>query len=147
MLGAPAAGFIGAPHLAKFEEFDAPAAATGVLAAGTWLVNARCAPAIDARVPVGASVVRVGGRVAARRLQAPQEVAAVASDQASLLRDKIDALAAPPTLLRVDSAPAGATVWGYCPDGHGRAFAGLPVARVFSHMDELRGVFAAPLAG
>ena len=42
---------------------------------------------------------------------------------------------------------AGATVWGYCPDGHGRAFAGLPVARVFSHMDELRGVFAAPLAG
>jgi len=32
---------------------------------------------------------------------------------------------------------AGATVWGYCPDGHGRAFAGLPVARVFHHMDEL----------
>ena len=33
---------------------------------------------------------------------------------------------------------AGATVWGYCPQGHGQAFAGLPVARVFSHMDELR---------
>jgi len=32
---------------------------------------------------------------------------------------------------------AGATVWGYCPDGHGRAFAGLAVARVFHHMDEL----------
>jgi beta-phosphoglucomutase-like phosphatase (HAD superfamily) len=32
---------------------------------------------------------------------------------------------------------AGATVWGYCPAGHGRAFAGLPVARVFGHMDEL----------
>jgi HAD superfamily hydrolase (TIGR01509 family) len=32
---------------------------------------------------------------------------------------------------------AGATVWGYCPEGHGRAFAGLPVARVFHHMDEL----------
>ncbi len=32
---------------------------------------------------------------------------------------------------------AGATVWGYCPAGHGRAFAGLPVARVFLHMDEL----------
>jgi HAD superfamily hydrolase (TIGR01509 family) len=32
---------------------------------------------------------------------------------------------------------AGATVWGYCPDGHGRAFAGLPVARVFYHMDDL----------
>jgi HAD superfamily hydrolase (TIGR01509 family) len=41
---------------------------------------------------------------------------------------------------------AGATVWGYCPDGHGRAFEGLPVARVFGHMDELRGLFAAPLA-
>lgn len=39
---------------------------------------------------------------------------------------------------------AGATVWGYCPDGHGRAFEGLPVARVFGHMDELR--FAAPFA-
>jgi HAD superfamily hydrolase (TIGR01509 family) len=34
---------------------------------------------------------------------------------------------------------AGATVWGYCPAGHGRAFEGLPVARVFSHMDELAG--------
>ena len=32
---------------------------------------------------------------------------------------------------------AGATVWGYCPQGHGRAFDGLPVARVFRHMDEL----------
>ncbi|MDP2263523.1 MAG: HAD family phosphatase [Hydrogenophaga sp.] len=32
---------------------------------------------------------------------------------------------------------AGATVWGYCPAGHGRAFEGLPVARVFHHMDEL----------
>ncbi|MBA4256850.1 MAG: HAD family hydrolase [Polaromonas sp.] len=34
---------------------------------------------------------------------------------------------------------AGATVWGYCPAGHGRAFDGLPVARVFRHMDELAG--------
>jgi HAD superfamily hydrolase (TIGR01509 family) len=38
---------------------------------------------------------------------------------------------------------AGATVWGYCPSGHGRAFEGLPVARVLRHMDEL----AAALAG
>lgn len=42
---------------------------------------------------------------------------------------------------------AGATVWGFCPEGHGRAFEGLPVARVFGHMDELRELFAAPLAG
>jgi HAD superfamily hydrolase (TIGR01509 family) len=41
---------------------------------------------------------------------------------------------------------AGATVWGYCPEGHGRSFDGLPVARVFHHMDELRQLFAAPLA-
>ena len=33
---------------------------------------------------------------------------------------------------------AGATVWGFCMNGHGRAFAGLPVARVFHHMRELR---------
>jgi HAD superfamily hydrolase (TIGR01509 family) len=32
---------------------------------------------------------------------------------------------------------AGAMVWGYCPGGHGRAFEGLPVARVFHHMDDL----------
>ena len=32
---------------------------------------------------------------------------------------------------------AGTTVWGYCPAGHGRAFEGLPVARVFHHMREL----------
>lgn len=32
---------------------------------------------------------------------------------------------------------AGATVWGYCPAGHGQAFKGLPVARVFHHMKVL----------
>lgn len=32
---------------------------------------------------------------------------------------------------------AGATVWGFCPEGHGRAFEGLPVQRVFRHMREL----------
>ena len=40
---------------------------------------------------------------------------------------------------------AGATVWGYCPEGHGRAFASLGVHRVFHHMDELRQLFAAPV--
>ena len=38
---------------------------------------------------------------------------------------------------------AGATVWGYCPAGHGRAFEGLPVARVFHHMDELARLWKA----
>ena len=31
---------------------------------------------------------------------------------------------------------AGATGWGYCPAGPGRAFHGLLVARVFRHIDE-----------
>ncbi len=38
---------------------------------------------------------------------------------------------------------AGATVWGYCPAGHGRAFQGLAVARVFRHMDELAAALPA----
>ncbi len=38
---------------------------------------------------------------------------------------------------------AGATVWGYCPEGSGRAFAGLPVARVFSRMSELPALIKA----
>ena len=37
---------------------------------------------------------------------------------------------------------AGATVWGYCPAGHGRAFEGLAVARVFRHMEELAAALA-----
>ena len=32
---------------------------------------------------------------------------------------------------------AGATVWGYCPQGHGRAFDSLPVGRVFQRMQDL----------
>jgi HAD superfamily hydrolase (TIGR01509 family) len=32
---------------------------------------------------------------------------------------------------------AGATVWGYCAQGHGRAFAGVPLAGVFHSMTEL----------
>jgi HAD superfamily hydrolase (TIGR01509 family) len=32
---------------------------------------------------------------------------------------------------------AGATVWGYCQHGHGRAFEGLAVARVFQDMGEM----------
>jgi len=35
---------------------------------------------------------------------------------------------------------AGATVWGYCAQGHGRAFEGLPVARVIHHMGDLAQV-------
>ncbi|MBX7119589.1 MAG: hypothetical protein K1X31_11365 [Gemmatimonadaceae bacterium] len=84
VLGTPATGFVGAPHLAEFEEFDAPAAATGTLPSGHWLVQSRCAPTLDARVPADARVVRVGGRVAAVRLADPLECGALRDGGVSL---------------------------------------------------------------
>lgn len=83
-LGATASGFIGAPHLARFEEFDAPPAARGTLPAGTWVVNARCAPALAPLSLGDAHVVRVGGHVAAVRLASPAEVASFADGTVSL---------------------------------------------------------------
>lgn len=41
---------------------------------------------------------------------------------------------------------AGATVWGYCPQGHGRAFGGLAVHRVFHRMHDLLDSLAPELA-
>ena len=73
--GSPVLGFIGAPHLAEFEEPDAP----GALAeapAGALLANARFAPAIGGVVP-GASAYQSDGRLTAVRLTrtiAPQEL-------------------------------------------------------------------------
>lgn len=84
VLGTDASGFISAAHLAQFEEFDAPTAALGTLAAGTWVVNARCAPVLDAAVPTAARAVRVGGRVAAVRLASSLPVAAIADGGATL---------------------------------------------------------------
>ncbi|MDQ6827788.1 MAG: hypothetical protein M3081_02870 [Gemmatimonadota bacterium] len=55
--GVRAAGFIGAPHLKDFEETDAPAAATGVVPAGSVVVNSRCVPPLGWRASVG----RTGG--------------------------------------------------------------------------------------
>lgn len=75
-LGLAATGFVGAPHLVDFAEFDAPPAAAGELAAGTWLVNARCAPALR-RLAIAADIdtLRCGSSVAAVRLRAPLAVA------------------------------------------------------------------------
>jgi UDP-N-acetylglucosamine diphosphorylase/glucosamine-1-phosphate N-acetyltransferase len=69
-LGVPAEGFVGAPHLATFEELDAPAASPAELPAGTLLVNTRCAPALDG-VDADADVWTCDGRVAAVRLREP----------------------------------------------------------------------------
>jgi len=66
-LGAEATGFIGAAHLADFDELDAPPCTTGPIAAGTILVNARCAPVLAPADP-WADVWTCHGRVAAVRL-------------------------------------------------------------------------------
>jgi len=66
-LGAEALAFIGAPHLADFDELDAPPFIGATIAAGSILVNARCAPALAAADP-WADVWMCGGRVAAVRL-------------------------------------------------------------------------------
>lgn len=66
--GAPSGGFVGAPHVRTFEEGDAPPCTSGLIAAGTILVNSRCAPALDAHLAPDASHWRCDGRVAAVRL-------------------------------------------------------------------------------
>lgn len=45
--GGSAMGFLGAPHLSGFSEFDAPPAFRGMLPAGSWVVNSRALPRID----------------------------------------------------------------------------------------------------
>jgi UDP-N-acetylglucosamine diphosphorylase/glucosamine-1-phosphate N-acetyltransferase len=67
VLGIPCTGHLVAPHLAHFTELDAPAAvSTGMLAAGTIVANARCAPALE-EMPLG-DLWFCDGRVAAVRL-------------------------------------------------------------------------------
>lgn len=72
VLGVGSGGFVSAPQLDGFAEFDAPPFAAGqALAAGTWIVNTRALPFLDgaaiANVP-SAVVLTIAGRVAARRL-------------------------------------------------------------------------------
>lgn len=70
LLGGESTGFVSAPHLRDFAEASAPAACVAHVAAGHWLVNARCAPAMDGRaVDAKTETIRVGGRVAAVKLR------------------------------------------------------------------------------
>jgi UDP-N-acetylglucosamine diphosphorylase/glucosamine-1-phosphate N-acetyltransferase len=78
-----ATAFAGAPHLATFEEFDAPGAAAGVLPRGTLLASSRCAPALDERTG-DAGTWRCDGRVAAVRLAAPLDVERLANGALAL---------------------------------------------------------------
>ncbi len=84
VLGQAATGFIGAPHLARFEEFDAPRAAVGTLAADTWIANARAVPMLDSRVAADARAIRLGGRIAAVRVTKPLATALLADGRATL---------------------------------------------------------------
>jgi UDP-N-acetylglucosamine diphosphorylase/glucosamine-1-phosphate N-acetyltransferase len=84
LLGVPCSAFVAGAHLAAFEEADAPPAATRAIATGSWLVNARCAPALGQRVAAGTAAVRVAGRVAAVRLTAPLALAALGAGERTL---------------------------------------------------------------
>ncbi len=72
VLGVATRGFISAPHLNGFAEFDAPPFVGGqALPAGTWLVNTRALPYLDGpaiTVSPTALVLTISGRVAALRL-------------------------------------------------------------------------------
>ncbi len=71
--GVGADGFVAGPHLAAFDEFDAPGASRGTLAAGTVLVNSRCVPHIAGPLVNDAATSRwtCDGQLAAVRLAAP----------------------------------------------------------------------------
>ncbi|MGH7656226.1 MAG: putative sugar nucleotidyl transferase [Gemmatimonadaceae bacterium] len=85
---ARATGFAGAPHLAAFQELDAPPAAAGTLAAGTIVANARVAIALDAALG-DAAAWSCDGRIAAVRLSTATDVSRLADgtfDLASVAR-------------------------------------------------------------
>ena len=66
-LGGEAIGFVGATHLADFDELDAPPFFASDIGRGTIVANTRFAPALDAADP-SADVWTCGGRVAAARV-------------------------------------------------------------------------------
>jgi UDP-N-acetylglucosamine diphosphorylase/glucosamine-1-phosphate N-acetyltransferase len=94
-----ASGFASAPHLAAFEEFDAPPCAAGEFAAGTIIANARCAIALDVSLLPDANVWVCEGRVAAVRLAAPLDAARLA-DGTLRLDSLVSSAAAAPAQVR-----------------------------------------------
>lgn len=82
-LGTRCAGFIGAAHLADFDEEGAAKAVTeSELPSGSIVVNARCAPALATAVQ--ADLWRCGQQIAAVRLLAPRPVASFADGRLDL---------------------------------------------------------------
>ncbi len=83
-LNAQASGFVGALHLAHFEEFDAPPAVPDILPAGAILVNTRAVPFLDSAIDASANAWVIDGRLAGVRLAAPISVVALEQADASL---------------------------------------------------------------
>ena len=82
-LGARVAGYVSSPHLAHFEEPGAPPVLTsGVLPRGSWLANARFAPALAALH--SPDEVLAGDKLAAVRLARDVEVAALHDGTANI---------------------------------------------------------------
>ncbi|MEO8945444.1 MAG: putative sugar nucleotidyl transferase [Gemmatimonadaceae bacterium] len=81
-----ATGFIGAAHLADFEEFDAPHAlpADADIAAGSIVANSRFVLALDELLDPSASAWRSSGQVCAVRLSHPVAAASLADGTLSL---------------------------------------------------------------
>ena len=77
-LEAETSGFVGARHLADFEELEASSFVAGDIPAGTIVVNSRCVPELTSADP-WADVWMCGDRVAAIRLARPSN--------ANVLRD------------------------------------------------------------
>jgi UDP-N-acetylglucosamine diphosphorylase/glucosamine-1-phosphate N-acetyltransferase len=82
-LGAETLAFIGAAHLADFDELDAAAFTAATIPAGTILVNARCVPVLAPADP-WADVWTCGGRVAAVRLSRSVGAAAIRDGSANI---------------------------------------------------------------
>lgn len=115
VLGDRAHGFIAAPHLRGFAEFEAPVGLTGAeVPAGAWVVNSRALPFLGGVQPT-ASVVTISGRVAARRI-----------DDASALAPFVTALHDGSFALEDEAAP---------PDGTGDAAAAVEIEGVW--LDEV----------
>ena len=96
VLGIASLGFVAAPHLHGFAEFDAPPFLNGQsLTAGTWLVNTRALPFLEGPAIAASStalVVTIQGRIAALRLDVetsdPGTLAALADGSHVLLHDR-----------------------------------------------------------
>jgi UDP-N-acetylglucosamine diphosphorylase/glucosamine-1-phosphate N-acetyltransferase len=95
-LGVPSSGFVSAPHLQGFAEFDAPPCVNGqTIAAGTWLVNTRALPFLDGpaiAASTTALLVTIQGRIAAIRVDVergdPGTLAALVDGSHELRHDR-----------------------------------------------------------